>query len=80
LISLFNAGARIYVCGSTSVGNGVRDTVRKLYLSERRKQLENGTLDEDSPALWPELDEDAAVDKFVELLRTKERFVTDVFT
>lgn len=80
VVSLFNAGARIYVCGSTSVGNGVRDTVRKLYLSERRKQLADKTPEQDSRALFPELDEDAAVDKFLDVLRTKERFVTDVFT
>lgn len=80
VISLFDAGARIYVCGSTSVGNGVRDTVRKLYLSERRKKVADGAQEQDSPGLWPELNEDAAVDKFVELLRTSERFVTDVFT
>lgn len=80
VISLFNAGARIYVCGSTSVGNGVRDTIRKLYLSERRKRLADRSGKQDASGLWPELDENAAVDKFVELLRTKERFVTDVFT
>ncbi|KAH8703590.1 putative fatty acid hydroxylase [Talaromyces proteolyticus] len=77
LIDLFNAGARIYVCGSNSVGNGVRETIKKLYVGERRKKLADGSV---TQKMSPELDEEAAVERFFEMLRTNERFVTDVFT
>ncbi|KAL1963471.1 hypothetical protein VTN77DRAFT_8372 [Rasamsonia byssochlamydoides] len=77
LIALFQGGARIYVCGSTSVGNAVRDACREIFLSERRRIRAEGSselaeVDDD--------DEDTAVEKFFERLRTKQRFVTDVFT
>ncbi|KKA18357.1 Fatty acid hydroxylase [Rasamsonia emersonii CBS 393.64] len=77
LVSLFQAGARIYVCGSTRVGNGVRDACRDIFLWERaRIRTEGGNelaeIDDD--------DEATAVEKFFERLRTKQRFVTDVFT
>jgi cytochrome P450/NADPH-cytochrome P450 reductase len=77
IVALFGAGARIYVCGSTTVGNAVRDVCREIFLSERQRIRSVGgselkEIDDD--------DEDMAVEKFFERLRTKERFVTDVFT
>jgi cytochrome P450/NADPH-cytochrome P450 reductase len=63
IVGLFGAGARIYVC-------------REIFLSERQRIRSVGgselkEIDDD--------DEDTAVEKFFERLRTKERFVTDVF-
>ncbi|OKL63946.1 hypothetical protein UA08_00678 [Talaromyces atroroseus] len=80
VIDLFNAGARIYVCGSTSVGNGVRETIRQLYVGERRRRLAEVASEAGEKGLWPEISEEEAVDRFFERLRTSQRFVTDVFT
>jgi cytochrome P450/NADPH-cytochrome P450 reductase len=83
LTALFDQGARIYVCGSTGVGNGVRDVCKKVFLERRteviRKAKEAG---EDPELEYSEvgMDEETAVEKFFEALRTKERFATDVFT
>ncbi|KAH2128944.1 hypothetical protein KXW66_008789 [Aspergillus fumigatus] len=78
LVSLFDQGARIYVCGSTGVGNGVRQACKDIYL-ERRRQLRQAARErgEEVPA---EEDEDAAAEQFLDNLRTKERYATDVFT
>jgi cytochrome P450 / NADPH-cytochrome P450 reductase len=77
LIELFNQGARIYVCGSTGVGNAVKSTVRDIYLEERKKKIAAGTLaDTDAPA---DADDETASTQFFEKMRTKQRYVTDVF-
>lgn len=79
LVQLFENGARIYVCGSTGVGNSVRDVCKKIYLEKRREKLrerkERGECNGEE-----EEDEETAVQKFFEKLRAKERFATDVFT
>lgn len=77
LIGIFDQGARIYVCGSTGVGNGVREACRDIYLARRRvileEKRERGEEVED-------VDEETAADRFFEGLKTKERYATDVFT
>lgn len=83
LTALFEQGARIYVCGSTGVGNGVRDVCKKVFLERRAEVIRKATEAGEDPALeYTEvgMDEDTAVEKFFEALRTKERFATDVFT
>lgn len=77
LVDLFEQGARIYVCGSTGVGNAVRAACKTIYLERRAERIhqakENG---EDVP----EQDDDTAAEEFFDKLRTKERYATDVFT
>ncbi|KAJ5668186.1 Amidohydrolase [Penicillium maclennaniae] len=83
LTELFDQGARIYVCGSTGVGNGVRDVCKKVFLERRaetiRKAKEAG---QDPEFEYSEvgMDDETAAERFFEALRTKERFATDVFT
>jgi cytochrome P450 / NADPH-cytochrome P450 reductase len=78
VVDLFLAGARIYVCGSTSVGNGVRETIKQLYVGERRRRVADGA-ETGAAGVWPEISEEEAIDRFFERLRTSQRFVTDVF-
>jgi cytochrome P450/NADPH-cytochrome P450 reductase len=83
LTALFDQGARIYVCGSTGVGNGVRDVCKKVFLERRAEVIRKAKEAGEDPTLeYTEvgMDEDTAVEKFFETLRTKERFATDVFT
>ncbi|KAJ5469625.1 Bifunctional cytochrome NADPH reductase [Penicillium diatomitis] len=80
LVDLFERGAKIYVCGSTGVGNAVRDACKTMYLERRREVIRDAK--ENGKELGPEaeLDEDAAADRFFDQLRTKSRYATDVFT
>ncbi|GAD98773.1 fatty acid hydroxylase, putative [Paecilomyces variotii No. 5] len=82
LVQLFENGARIYVCGSTGVGNSVRDVCREIYLEERRERIrkvkETGETGPDMPD--ENEDEETAAEKFFAKLRAKERYATDVFT
>lgn len=79
LVQLFESGARIYVCGSTAVGNAVRDVCKKIYLEKRRETLQELKQKGESNGEEEE-DEETAVQKFFERLRAKERYATDVFT
>ncbi|THC91963.1 hypothetical protein EYZ11_008579 [Aspergillus tanneri] len=78
LVELFDQGARVYVCGTTNVGQGVRQACKTMYLEKRREHYrlarERG---EDVPE---GVDEDEAAEEFLEGLKTKERYATDVFT
>ncbi|KAJ5153069.1 Bifunctional cytochrome NADPH reductase [Penicillium canariense] len=80
LVDLFEKGAKIYVCGSTGVGGGVRDTCKAIYLERRREKIREAK--ETGEQLGPEaeLDDDTAAERFLDRLRTKERYSTDVFT
>lgn len=77
LVELFEQGSRIYVCGSTGVGNAVRDACKVMYLEKRREKIrerkERGEDVEDK-------DEYEAAEAFFDGLKTKERYATDVFT
>lgn len=77
LVEMFEQGARIYVCGSTGVGNGVREACKEMYLARRReiRQQKRKRGEEVS-----EVDEETAAEEFFEKLKTKERYATDVFT
>ncbi|KAL5359775.1 cytochrome P450 [Aspergillus floccosus] len=80
LSGLLERGAHIFVCGGTGVGQGVRQALKRIYLQQRR----NGCrlridADEDDPSRTAD-DEDAAAERFLEMLKTKERYATDVFT
>ncbi|EAW09509.1 bifunctional cytochrome P450/NADPH--P450 reductase [Aspergillus clavatus NRRL 1] len=77
LVDLFDQGARIYVCGSTGVGNGVRQACKEMYL-ERRRQVRQEKRERGEDVA--EDDEDAAAEQFLDNLKTKERYATDVFT
>lgn len=80
LVDLFERGANIYVCGSTGVGNAVRDASKTMYLERRREKIREAK--ETGKELGPdaELDEDTAAERFFDQLRTKARYATDVFT
>lgn len=83
LVGLMEDMARLYVCGSTGVGNGVREACKSIYLEHRHDKIARaketgedlGYLGRDA-----ELDDDAAAESFFDRLRTKERYATDVFT
>lgn len=77
LVNLFEQGARVYVCGSTGVGNGVRAACREMYLEKRREARQQAK--ERGEDLPDGDDEEAAAEKFFEKLRTTERYATDVF-
>ncbi|KAJ5154456.1 Oxidoreductase FAD/NAD(P)-binding [Penicillium coprophilum] len=79
LVKLFEEGANIYVCGSTSVGAGIRDACREMYL-EKRRAVHAELKEKGETPPGAELEENEAADKFFENLRTKERYATDVFT
>ncbi|KAH8426866.1 bifunctional cytochrome P450/NADPH--P450 reductase [Aspergillus melleus] len=77
LVELFDSGARVYVCGTTGVGQGVRSACKSMYLEKRRehyRQARERGEDVD------EGDEEKAAEEFLEGLKTKERYATDVFT
>lgn len=77
LVELFEAGARIYVCGSTGVGSAVRDACKEMYLEQRRERIRAA---KERGEDVPEKEEDEAAEEFFEKLKTKERYATDVFT
>lgn len=77
LVGLFEQGARICVCGSTGVGHGVREACKTIYLEQRQEKI--GQAKERGEEV-PEKDEQTAAEEFLEGLRTKERYATDVFT
>lgn len=77
LVEIFDQGARIYVCGSTGVGNGVREACRDIYLA-RRRVIREGKRERGEEV--EDVDEETATERFFEGLKTKERYATDVFT
>jgi cytochrome P450/NADPH-cytochrome P450 reductase len=82
LVKLFESGARIFVCGSTAVGNAIRDVTKDIYLEKRRERIremkEKG--EDGTPSVDENEDEETAAERFVAKLRAKERYSTDVFT
>ena len=64
VMDLFDQGAKVFVCGSGKVAEGVRVVSKKMY---RERQEEEGA---------PKSEEDA--EKWFKALRN-ERFVSDVF-
>ncbi|GLA29977.1 hypothetical protein AnigIFM63604_011514 [Aspergillus niger] len=78
VVSLFEQGARIYVCGSAEVGKAVRQAFKNIYVDVkqegRRVALE--TKQEEVPSEVK--DED--VEKFFDDLKASMRYATDVFT
>ncbi|KAF2447682.1 NADPH-cytochrome P450 reductase-like protein [Karstenula rhodostoma CBS 690.94] len=66
VVKLFDAGAKLFVCGSSEVGKGVKDVCLKIAREERVKKM-GGDVDEGRLTEW------------FEGLRN-ERFATDVFT
>ena len=63
-VELFDAGAKVYVCGSSNVGEGVREAVKKIF---KEKMNERGK---------PRTDEE--VEKWFNGIRN-ERYASDVF-
>ena len=64
-MELFDAGARLFVCGSREVGKGVEEACLRIAREERERQS-GSEVDEDKLMAW------------FEGLRN-ERFATDVF-
>ena len=64
VVELFDAGAKVYVCGSSDVGEGVREVVKKIF---KEKMNERGK---------PMTDEE--VEKWFSGIRN-ERYASDVF-
>lgn len=64
-MELFDAGARLFVCGSREVGKGVEETCLRIAKEERERQC-GSDVDEGKLMAW------------FEGLRN-ERFATDVF-
>lgn len=79
LVALFKQGANIYVCGSTGVGNAVRDTCKSIYLNHRRIKIQEAKEKGETLEAGDELDEETAAEQFIQQLQTKERYATDVF-
>lgn len=79
LVSLFENGARIYVCGSTGVGNAVKDACKKIYLERRRERIREKQVKGETLGSEDQVEEDVAAERFFDALRTKERYATDVF-
>ncbi|PWY92638.1 cytochrome P450 [Aspergillus heteromorphus CBS 117.55] len=73
VVSLFGQGARIYVCGSTDVGNAVRQALKGIFLNVRREKC----LDRGDGSLPEGTDETA--EEFMEGLKANMRYATDVF-
>ncbi|KJK62775.1 bifunctionalCYPOR [Aspergillus parasiticus SU-1] len=69
LLGLIDQGARIYVCGGMSVGQGIRQVFKDMFIERRREVLENGS----------DGDEDVAAEEYLDSLKTEERYATDVF-
>lgn len=65
IVELFDAGAKLFVCGSRDVGEGVQETLIKVA-KERLQEVEGREADDKKAREW------------FEGLRN-ERFATDVF-
>ncbi|KAH7085823.1 NADPH-cytochrome P450 reductase-like protein [Paraphoma chrysanthemicola] len=66
IVELFDAGAKLFVCGSSDVGQGVQETLIRIA-KERKREVDGREVD------------DAKAREWFEGLRN-ERFATDVFT
>ncbi|RJE26772.1 bifunctional P-450 NADPH-P450 reductase [Aspergillus sclerotialis] len=80
LIELFEAGARVYICGTTGVGNAVKEVCKTAYLERRREKIQLGKETGEDVKVEEEKDDDTAAEEFWDRMKTKERFATDVFT
>ncbi|PWY87956.1 fatty acid hydroxylase [Aspergillus sclerotioniger CBS 115572] len=78
LVSLFEQGARIYVCGSTDVGNAVGGAFKNIFLNARKKHREEA-LAKGQKDVPPEGNDEEAR-KFFDGLKANMRYATDVFT
>lgn len=78
VVSLFEQGARIYVCGSAEVGKAVRQAFKNIYVDvkQERRRVALETKQEEVPSEVK--DED--VEKFFDDLKASMRYATDVFT
>lgn len=65
VVELFDAGAKMFVCGSREVGQGIQDTCVRIA-KERSETVQGREVDESKAREW------------FEGLRN-ERFATDVF-
>jgi len=65
LVELFDAGAKVFVCGSSKLGEGVREVVEKVYAETTEKRGKSKTKEE--------------VKEWFEGIRN-ERYAVDVFT
>jgi cytochrome P450/NADPH-cytochrome P450 reductase len=79
LVELFEAGARIYVCGSTGVGGAVKDACKEMYIERRAVKIAELKEKGETP-VDAELGDEEAAETFFDRLRTAERYATDVFT
>ncbi|KAB8228368.1 bifunctional cytochrome P450/NADPH--P450 reductase [Aspergillus alliaceus] len=74
LLELIDRGARIYACGGMSVGQGICQTFKDMFIERRRERRREGRED------VPDEDEDVAAEEYLNTLKTEERYATDVFT
>lgn len=65
IVELFDAGAKLFVCGSSEVGNGVQEVLIKIA-KERSEEIKGESVSDEKAREW------------FEGLRN-ERFATDVF-
>ncbi|KAE8153962.1 cytochrome P450 [Aspergillus avenaceus] len=72
LAALIDQGARIYVCGGMNIGQGVRQTLKRIFIDRYRRQLRRSIPTED--------EEDAAAEEYLGDLKSGGRYATDVFT
>jgi cytochrome P450/NADPH-cytochrome P450 reductase len=64
MLKIFNQGAKMYVCGSAMVGEGVAATTKRIYL-EAAEALGNDLTDEE-------------VDEWFQKIRN-DRYASDIF-
>lgn len=79
LVELFEAGARVYICGTTGVGNAVKEVCKTAYIERRREKIQLGK-ETGEDVNEEEKDDDTVAEEFWDRMKTKERFATDVFT
>ena len=65
VVELFDAGAKVFVCGAHRLGAGVKDVSKKLYM-ERKKETGADVTDADA-------------EQWFEALKVQERYSSDVF-
>ena len=75
---LMDHGARVYVCGGIEVANGVRQAFKTIYLKQKRDAIRQAM--ERGEDVTTEADEDALAEAYLDGLKVKERYATDVFT
>lgn len=65
MVRLFDAGARVYICGSAALGKGISDTVAKIMVEERQRRKRETMTQEAALQWWSSLrNERYAVDVF----------------